>query len=151
MYHNDSAYNPFTDPEGYAGYIVIYPEEWAMDHANLPVERVTPTPTRPSVTRPTRPTTRPTTAVATTMTSTTPSISPLTTSPSPTSTSRGFNGNGVYYSGVRGFHVTRLDTVDNGAYGIYVTRSTMGVFETPTRRATTTPGSTSGRCSGVTA
>jgi hypothetical protein len=127
MYHNDSAHNPFTDPEGYAEYVANYPEEWAYDHANHPVERTT---THAGQAR----------RFATnesdnesdgghhddeydafSITADGVTVSDLHV--------EGFNGNGVYYSGVRGFHVTRVDTVDNGAYGIYAIRSTMGTFE----------------------
>jgi len=129
MYHNDSAHNPFTDPEGYAGYIVNYPDEWAMDHANHPVERAT-THADQAQRFATNESDNETDDGgghhddeydAFHITADNVTVSDLHV--------EGFNGNGVYYSGVRGFHVTRVDTVDNGAYGIYAIRSTMGVFE----------------------
>jgi parallel beta-helix repeat protein len=39
------------------------------------------------------------------------------------------DGNGIYFSGVTGFHVTDAEAMDNGAYGIYADQSTNGVFE----------------------
>lgn len=131
MYHDGEAHNPFTDPVGYAEYVRNYPEEWARDHANHPVERSTTHAEQAQ-----RYATNETDdgddedeeedghhaeydAIHVTADDVT--VRDLHV--------EGYNGNGVYYAGVQGFHVTRVDTVDNGAYGIYAIRSTMGVFE----------------------
>lgn len=125
MYHNGSAHNPFTDPEGYVEYVANNPEAWANDHAEHPVERATTHAEQGQ-------------RFATNQTdegddhhddeygaiyilSDNVTVRDLHV--------EGYKGNAVYYDGVRGFRVARVDTVDNGAYGIYAIRSTMGVFE----------------------
>lgn len=132
MYHDGEAHNPFTDPVAYAEYVRNYPEEWARDHANHPVERST-THAEQAQRYATNETDDGDAEEeeqedghhaeydAFHITADNVTVRDLHV--------EGYDGNGVYYSGVRGFHVTRVDTVANGAYGIYAIRSTMGVFE----------------------
>jgi parallel beta-helix repeat protein len=43
-------------------------------------------------------------------------------------TTRGYDANGIFMSGVEGFFVLRVTAEDNGAYGIFPTRSSDGVM-----------------------
>lgn len=127
MYHDGEAHNPFTDPQGYAEYVLNYPVEFAMDHANNPVARGTTHAEQAQ-------------SFAGNQTGSdgneshhTPSYDAIFVTADNVTVRdlhiEDYNGNGVYYDGVRGFRVARVDAVDNGAYGIYAIRSTMGTFE----------------------
>lgn len=125
MYHEGEAHNPFRDPVGFAEYVADNPETWARDHANNPVERTTTHAEQGQrfVANETGEGEDDHAAEydAIFVTADNVTVRDLHV--------EGYNGNGVYYDGVRGFRVARVDTVDNGAYGIYAIRSTMGVFE----------------------
>jgi hypothetical protein len=125
MYHEGEAHNPFEDPEGFAEYVANNPVTWAEDHANNPVERGTTHAEQAQ-----RFVANETDEGddhhgeeydAVFVTADNVTVRDLHV--------EGYNGNGIYYDGVRDFRVARVDTVDNGAYGIYAIRSTMGVFE----------------------
>lgn len=130
----DSSYqtNPFADPIGYFQAVIAYPEEWASDHAERPYEK-----TRmhyhqgeefAGVDGPALPE-NPNNGSEDHHVPSYDGISVTTDNVTVRDLEvRQFAGNGVYYSDVRGFHVARVDAVDNGAYGIYAIRSNYGAF-----------------------
>lgn len=125
LYHEGQAHNPFTDPHAYVHYIADNPQAWAVDHAQNPVDRATTHVDQAQ-------------AYAGNQTGDGDGHHGdeydafFVTADNVTVRDlqiQDYNGNGVYYDGVRGFRVARVDAIDNGAYGIYAIRSTMGVFE----------------------
>lgn len=118
--------NPFADPVAYAEYVAEYPGVWAQDHAENPDGRalmhVEQAENFTGVDTPlAQHEHEHVTYDAVYVTADNVTVRDLEV--------RDFGGNGVYYNDVVDFHVTRVDAIDNGGYGIYAIRSTLGVFE----------------------
>lgn len=118
--------NPFADPDGYVQDVVAYPGQWAEEHANDPAGKAQTHANQAEEEAgvdvvPEQDDHEHVTYDAVYVTADNVTVRDLEV--------RGFGGNGVYYRGVVDFHVTRVDAIDNGGYGIYAIRSTLGVFE----------------------
>lgn len=121
-----TANNPFADPVGYADDVSSYPGQWAEEHANDPAGKAQTHANQAEEEAgvdavPEQESHEHTTYDGIYITADNVTVRDLEV--------RQFGGDGVYYSGVVDFHVTRVDAIDNGGYGIYAIRSTLGVFE----------------------